>query len=185
MAIQSRKYSSAQSSLVAGLTSIARLQTSASPRTSTPALVNSRIFHYVRNQGRASEWNHNIDEAAGPDEILNGFSRAAVQKFDSAGRHSRDPGHDFGKTLIAASGLFPAPQHDRIASLERERRSINRHIWTRFVNNADHAQRNTNLTDEEAVGASPLLQDFIHRIRECDNIAHCLRHLVDPLRGEQ
>ena len=62
------------------------------------------------------------------------------------------------------NGIASAFEDHGVAGLKAEAESVRRNIGAGFVNNADHSQRNSLLSDKQAVGA------FLHTQHFADGI---------------
>ena len=96
----------------------------------------------------------------------------------------RRPVHDPGQNQIGVKRLAAAAQDHRVARLETDSRRIDGHIRARFVNNADHAQRNADLGDFEAVGTDSRRQHAPDRIVLGGDHAQPVGHLLNPAVGQ-
>ena len=66
--------------------------------------------------------------------------------------------------LVGINGIASAFEDHGVAGLKAEAESVRRNIGAGFVNNADHSQRNSLLSDKQAVGA------FLHTQHFADGI---------------
>jgi hypothetical protein len=86
---------------------------------------------------------------------------------------------------VRASRLFAASEQHRIASLQRESGSVDRHVGTRFVDHRDHTERDALPAHEEAVRTPHHLRDLPNGIVERRNRGDGVSDTAEPVRIER
>jgi hypothetical protein len=82
---------------------------------------------------------------------------------------------------VAFERLRTAAQNRRVARLQAQRGGVDRHVRTRFIDDADHAERHAHLTDLNA--AWPVLQiaDLTNRIGQRGDLPQAFNHRLQRL----
>jgi hypothetical protein len=83
--------------------------------------------------------------------------------------------------MIGVDGLRASPEHDGVSGLEAEAGGVDRHVRTRFVDDADHAQGNPDAPDDQPVRPPPGLHDGADGVREFGDLFQPPGHFLDPL----
>ena len=78
-----------------------------------------------------------------------------------------------------------APQHDRVAGLERQRGGVDRHVRPRLVDDGDDAQRHAHLAHVEPVRQPEAVEHLADRVLEGDDLAHARGHRRHATRVER
>src|SRR6185436_17018316 len=97
----------------------------------------------------------------------------------------RGVAQDVGDQAIRAKGLAAAAQHDRVPRLEAQAGGVGGHVWTRLVDDADHAERYADLLDVEPVRPAPPADLLADRVGQGGDLFEPDRHRVDPTRVER
>ncbi len=90
-----------------------------------------------------------------------------------------------GQGAVAMNGFRTAAQDGGVATLDAQAGRVHRHVRTRFVNDADHAQRHAHLADLDAGRAVFEAGDFADGIRQRDDLAQAFNHGGDGLLGQR
>ena len=109
-----------------------------------------------------------------------------LHKIDASLRQScRIAGvlHDLYDCHVGVQRLLAAAQNDGVAGFDTKTGSVGGDVGACLVDDADNAQRHTNLADFQAVGAFGLMEHLTDRIGERGNLFDALRHGINPLRG--
>ena len=93
---------------------------------------------------------------------------------------------DAGKCDVGVECFAPAAQDDGVSGLEADAGGVDGHVGPRFINDADHADRDGNFGDFESVRPRRLRQDPPDRIMLGGDYAQPVGHLLDPavIEGE-
>src|SRR6185295_14096124 len=110
----------------------------------------------VADQALAAAWDAEVDEIVEPDEVGDGFAIGCRDELDSVGRElgGGEAVHDRGEEgTVALEGFAAAAQDAGVARLEAEGGGVGGYVGARLVDHGDHAQRDPDALDLEAVGA--------------------------------
>jgi len=111
----------------------------------------------------------------------------AVGGFDDLHRILRQAGagqaflHQLRQRLVAVDRFRAAAQDGCVAALDAQAGRIHRHVRTRFIDDADHAQRHAHLADLDASRAVFHVRNFTDRVGQCDDLFESLGHRCDRL----
>ena len=147
-----------------------------------------RVFEHEFFESVAAARNDDVDIFALAEQLGGAFARHVVDEADRVRRNAlalQCLGDRAIDALVAADRLFAAAEHDRVAALETERRDVGGDVGASLVYDADHAQRDADFVDLQAVGARPLRGDLADRVGQIGNVVDALRHILDPLFGQR
>ena len=93
--------------------------------------------------------------------------------------------HDLVQHAVGVQRVFPAAQYDSVAGFQAKRRRVHRDVGTRFVYDADDAERYADALEVQPVGEHPLLDDLAHGITQRGDLFQPLDHRCDTAVGER
>ncbi len=147
-----------------------------------------RFLHQAFDQALAAAWHDHVDVLRHRDQFAD---CGAVGGLDDLHRVGRQTGagqsflDQFGERLIAMDRFRTAAQDGGVAALDAQAGRIDRHVRTRFVDDADHAQRHAHLTDLDPGRAVFHVRDFADRIGQCDDLFQSFGHGRNRLIGQR
>ena len=92
---------------------------------------------------------------------------------------------DVAQRAVGLDGVRPAPEDDRVARLQAERRRVHRHVGPGFVDDGDHPDGHAPFFNRKAVGPRPLLQRLAHRVGQKRDVQKPRSHVLNPPLGER
>ena len=141
----------------------------------------------ARDQPLTAARHDHIDVLAHGDELADRGPVGGVDHLHHLGRQT-GAGQRFldqrGDRAIAANGLGAAAQDRGIARFKAQRRRVGGHVRTRFVDDADNAQRHAHFSDLDAARAELELADFADRIGQSGDLFNAFSHRLDALLAQ-
>ena len=141
--------------------------------------------HRVDQAGAAAGDQH-VHQAAGRHQ-LGGHLPGAGDQLDRIGRQV-GVGQPLAERLddrgVRVGRRGGSAQQCRVAGLQADAPGVGRHVRARLVDDADHAERHSHLTDLHPVGVRPATDHVADRIGQPGEVTQALHHAGDPVRGE-
>jgi hypothetical protein len=91
-------------------------------------------------------------------------------------------GGDAGQHGVRVRSGTRSAQHDRVPGLETQRGGVDGDIRSRFVDDGDDAERDSDLAHVETVGESGSVDHFTDRVGQGGDASHSVGHRRDPCR---
>ena len=85
---------------------------------------------------------------------------------------------------IGMQRLGAPAEHDGIAALDRDGRGVGRHGGSRFIDEENDPQRNTDLRDAQPIGPGTAVEDFSHRVGKGGDLPQPLRDGAEAIWGQ-
>ncbi|MOA26526.1 hypothetical protein D3C78_1473250 [compost metagenome] len=75
---------------------------------------------------------------------------------------------------VGAPCLFPPAQNGSVAGFQAQRGDVNGDVWTRFINNANHAKRHAATFKTQAAVEQPTVDHLPNRIGKVTHLTHVI-----------
>ena len=144
---------------------------------------NAGVFHAVGDQFCTSPRDQQIETVVHPHERIRRRMTAVLHQCNAVFIDPALPqrlSHPVTQHPIGRQRFPAAAQIADIAALQAKRSRIDADVGTRFINDADHADRDAAL-DKMQLSAIPLLQDPPAGIFQRRHLAHACADVVQPL----
>ena len=146
------------------------------------------FFDQARDQALATARHDHIDILRHGDELADRRAVCGGHHLHGVGRQA-SIGQTFlderGQRAVRFDRLGAAAQNGRVARLDAKRRGIHRHVRTRLIDDADHAQRHTHLADLDAGRAELHVADLADGVRQRGDLLQASGHGIDGAVGER
>ena len=139
-----------------------------------------RLGHHLADETGSTTGDHEVDRVV---QLKHHVDRRAIGRGQDRDRVLRNAfvasrRAQLGpQRLVRMERLAPAAQDHGVARLEAERRRVDRHVRSRFVDHRDHAERDRHLSDAQTVGAHAVVRDPADRIGQRDHVVQALDHV--------
>ena len=141
----------------------------------------------ARDQPFAAARHDHVDVLAHGDELADRGPVGGVDHLNDLGRQT-GAGQRFldqrGDCAVAANGLGAAAQDRGIARFKAQRRRVGGHVRTRFVDDADDAQRHAHLAHLNPARAELELADLADRVGQGGDLFNAFGHRLDALLAQ-
>ena len=132
------------------------------------------IVAHKLNERLAAARDNQIDildglQKGGGGGVIVGHQQGGVRVETKVSQFCLD---DLHGCQIGVFGIFSTFQHACVVAAQTERKNIESDVGTRFVNNADDAERNTHFLDSHAVGPLCFAQQFSYGRRQSGYFSH-------------
>ena len=86
---------------------------------------------------------------------------------------------------VGAPGLFPAAQDRCVAGFQTQGGDVDRHVGSRFINHANHPQRDAATFNTQTAVQQPAVDHLADRIGQIAHLAHIAGDAAQTRRGQR
>ena len=147
----------------------------------------SAVLHNIRDQSCAASGDEHVNAAVHLHHLSGHLAARILHEQDHilAELFLAQPGFDRAHDgLVGMDRIAASAQDRRIPGLKAEPEGIRRHIGAGLIDDPDHAQRHSFLSDPQSVRPGLHIQHFTHRVVQGCDLPETFRHISDPFLRE-
>ena len=147
----------------------------------------ARLLGDGADEALAAARDDEVHQAFEAHELAHGVVVGHGDELDGVGREPLGGAaalEGFGEGDVGLQGFAPAAQDDRVGGLEAEGRGVHGDVGSGLVDDADDAERDAHLADEQAVGARPAGDFASDGVAQADERADGVDDAVEARVGQ-